>query len=836
MKVLNNLTLKSLKLNKKRTIGTIIGIILSVSLICAIAGMGTSFRGTLINETVKDRGYNHLKLEKVTSEDVEKLELNRELKRVYTTYDLGYAAFDHDRDEDQPYIHILSLGDLDIKDIGGSLVSGHMPESDSELVVSEIVLRNGHLNIGDIITLEVGRRKTNDGWTLDDSNPYHKELEKLVDTTKKTYRIVGSVKGGNYYYQYIGFTAKETRNDYINAYIALKDPFKHEKVINNLLKVGNYKDYSINTELLRWEAFSFSDSTISSIISILSIVIFIVVVTSVFCIRNSFAISTTEKIKMYGMLASIGATKKQIKKCVIKEGLMLSLIGIPLGVLSGILADFVLIHVVNLIAGDFLFTNSDAEFTLSINYIPVVVAILLGTITVYLSSISSARKASKVSPIQNLRNTNEIKIKSKKLRTPKIINCIFKTGGTLAYKNLKRSKKKYRTTIISLTVSIFVFITMTAFINVGFKSTGMYYTDYEYNVRLSGIAEFTNDDINKIKDLEDYKLFAVKYDAEHYLTVPISNVNEHFIDIGFYGNGCYVDRETGEKFCGDRQEPGIQIVALDHESYLNYLKNLKIKSVDAKNKGILVDNYLYYEEGVSTMKRIYDYKKGDTIKGTMNDKKFSIDIAQVSGNRPVGMENTYYLGGYIVVDYDDYKDLDYMIDSIMIETNNPIDICDKIEDMYPNISVYNIDEAARAERAIILIISIFLYGFIAVITLIGVTNIFNTITSNMELRQKEFAMLKSIGMTKHEFNRMINLETLFYSSKSLIYGIVLGIIGSYLIYNESGLKNITKFTPPINAILISIVFVFILVYIIMRYSISKINKQNIIETIRKDNI
>lgn len=106
----------------------------------------------------------------------------------------------------------------------------------------------------------------------------------------------------------------------------------------------------------------------------------------------------------------------------------------------------------------------------------------------------------------------------------------------------------------------------------------------------------------------------------------------------------------------------------------------------------------------------------------------------------------------------------------------------------------------------------------------------------MELRQKEFAMLKSIGMTKKEFNRMINLETLFYSTKSLLYGIILGIIGSYFIHNAFGLRMMTKFNLPTNAITISIVFVFFLVYVIMRYSISKINKQNIIETIRKDNI
>ena len=136
----------------------------------------------------------------------------------------------------------------------------------------------------------------------------------------------------------------------------------------------------------------------------------------------------------------------------------------------------------------------------------------------------------------------------------------------------------------------------------------------------------------------------------------------------------------------------------------------------------------------------------------------------------------------------------------------------------------------------ILVINIYLYGFITVITLIGVTNIFNTITSNMELRQKEFAMLKSIGMTRREFNNMINLETIFYSTKALIYGIIFGLIGTFAMYKAVAMKLDSGVYIPVIPIIISIIFVFILVFIIMRYSISKINKQNIIETIRKENI
>ena len=160
----------------------------------------------------------------------------------------------------------------------------------------------------------------------------------------------------------------------------------------------------------------------------------------------------------------------------------------------------------------------------------------------------------------------------------------------------------------------------------------------------------------------------------------------------------------------------------------------------------------------------------------------------------------------------------------------------KSNDSYSMISYSDLEASRRSENAMVLVIYIFLYGFIAVITLIGVTNIFNTITTNMNLRQKEFAMLKSIGMTKKEFDRMIRLESIFYGFKSLIIGIPLGILGSYFVYKAFSEGMEMSYRLPIMAIIIAIIFVFLIIGLIMKYSLSRINKQNIIETIRNENI
>ena len=175
---------------------------------------------------------------------------------------------------------------------------------------------------------------------------------------------------------------------------------------------------------------------------------------------------------------------------------------------------------------------------------------------------------------------------------------------------------------------------------------------------------------------------------------------------------------------------------------------------------------------------------------------------------------------------------------LLVQSDEPEKLVDEVKKLNIDLLMTtNFEEIAKEQNAMRLIFEIFLYGFITVISLIGVTNIFNTITSNMELRKREFASLKSIGMTKKEFNRMINLETIFYSVKSLIYGIALGLVGTFIFYKAFSIKDgLDKLYIPVKPIIISVLAVFILVFIIMRYSMSKINKQNTIETIRNENI
>lgn len=851
MKILNKVSIKNLKLNKKRTFSTIIGIMLSVALICAVAAMANSLQATLVQNAVNETGYYHIQLEKITAKDLTNIQNNRDIKQIEVMYDNGYAYFNNTKE----YIHVYSSINNSLQNLSYQILQGREPKNQNEIAINKLAATDGNYKVGDTITLAVGTRKTLDGYDLSESNPNNQELEKLIDTVEKTYTIVGIVTKTGTNYSYYAITANDTKGK-IDAYCALKQPANYKEAIPKLIKVSDYSainnrenyekseyDYKLNRELLRWEVFAVSDSTISMLYSVVAVVLCTILFTSVFCIRNSFAISTLEKIKMYGMFASIGATKKQIKRSVLFEGMILGLIGIPLGILAGFVAVFILIQIVNLLLGEYLLAHVDG-IVFKITWLPIILSVVLGLITIYLSAISSARKASKVSPIEQLKNNNDIKIKSRKLKTPSIIQKLFKTGGVLAYKNLKRSKKKYRTTVISLAISIFVFITINSFVTNAFNYADNYYTQYDYNMMLSAgtIKDFTEADVQKIREIEGINQCYFLYDnyAHHDEEFKIKDKSKINLIGGELelSEDSYIDEVTNKRIYTGEQYAGLRIRALDDTSFRKYAEKIGADYEKVKASGILCDDYQYQEEGSTAIKTIrrYKYQENDVMIGSYQGKEMSIKVGKVTDIRPYGMERTYYENGFLIVNEAEHKELGLTLNNILIQTDKPEEVSNSISSLYSSLNITNFDEEVKKENAMVLVINIFLYGFIAVITLIGVTNIFNTITSNMELRQKEFAMLKSIGMTKREFNRMINLETIFYGTKALFYGIILGLLGTFAMYKAFSVKIDNGMYIPVKPIILSAIFVFIIVFIIMRYSISKINKQNTIETIRKENI
>lgn len=893
MKVLNKFTIKNLKLNKSRTIVTIIGIMLSCALIMVVAGMAASAQQTMVNLQINVTGNYDLFVKGANKKIIDNAQANRNVKDIYIKQNLGCAYLPQAKFDTKPYINVVAFNEKSFTDcFNVTLKEGRLPQNGNELVLSQSVIENSKADykIGDTVALDLGKRVYDSGAEipLDDTDYFNDTngTEKLVDTHKKTYTVVGVFNkvsssyfaADNFSASSSAFTLAEENADINDLFISFtsdgeKDYITTSGEILNLtgddfeslkndfevyLENGDFDEASINKDLLRYKGFALSDEYMRMLLSLAVIIIVIIAISSIFVIRNSFAISITEKTKLYGMLASIGATSKQIRHNVLFEGFMLGIIGIPAGILLGVGVIALLVVILNALLGSML---NGISFAFALPWWVAVVSAVLSAVIILLSTLSSAFRASRIAPITAIRSNNDIKINKKKsYKSPKFIKKLFGVGGEIAYKNLKRSKKKYRTTVISIIVTVAMFISISTFIEYGMKITGDHFKDIPYNITVHAYNKLSYDEYENI-----YKRIIADSD----INSSIKACENYYGNIVGLTDYYTEDAKAAELQGGDLA----YVFGVDNKSFKEYVTALGYNYDDVKDKALITNDFKYYNSDnilikgkefdlpMNTVVKLYpngnpSYTEDDIKEIQKTDPDFvynpddykSVDLViydtinkEVPGSIVSSIMSTLNEGSVLVSE--DYfkklfaEDNDYTTRVIVIDSADPVNTVEYINNLdIENLDVFNINEQKEQMNAVVLIIAIFAYGFIIVISLIGITNVFNTINTNMRLRSKEFAMLKSIGMTKKEFNRMIRLESLFYGLKSLLIGVPLGLLGGYAIFKATGNTIMLDYSFPTMAVLISIVFVFSVVWLIMKLSISKVNKQNIIETIRNDNI
>lgn len=788
MNLLSNLTIKNLKLNKIRTIVTLVGIILSTALLVALTGLASSFLYTMEALEIESSGQQHVVFLNVPKEDLSSIQLHKETQHYYRMECLDYFFYG---DETEVESAILAFDENALLENENKLTEGRLPENTDEILLSS-----------DSIYKDV---KIGDDFTLPDG---------------KTYTVVGKIEDTKaIVYSYPIILYMEEVRESASIAVTYKHPENYEEITASIVGENTNYIYNYNTNLLRWQANTMAPKNLLMIYTMAGIVALIIMITAVFCIRNSFAISITEKIRQYGMLASVGATPKQIRKNVLFEAFILGIIGIPIGVLGGFFALWSLVKISNILLTGAL--NDDAYLILYMNAIYTSIGILLSALTIYLSAISSAIRASNISEIDAIRSSNDIKMKAKQVKTPKYIEKLFKIGGVFAYKNMKRNKRKFRTTTISLIVSIASFISLSAFLDLGFQMTESQYTALNYNILISNVNnEEIYPDISQMEGILNTN-YIIQYPA-------------------FYVIG---DDENSFGYMG------VYLTKMDDEYYNEYLKENEIEY--SQDTIVLLDKF-YVATTDNKVKIDHLVETGNTItvfiETDMNEKT---DMGQETTFEfvypqewPLGLIENYDTG--IIMSTSMFKK--YAVDPgrigwqyIYIDHENPYQF-EEMLNQYKlenglSFRIENLEEAKTTTDNILLLISIFLYGFITVIILVGLTNIFNSLSTNMNLRRKEFATLQSIGMTKNEFSKMITFECISYVLKSLFWGIPIGVFGFYGLYYASSLGTIEYvFHFPVKQILISAIVVFTIVYGIMKSSFEKISKQNVIETIRQENI
>lgn len=949
MNLMKTLTLKNLKLNRKRTIVTIVGIILATALLSALVTLVSSFQYSMIEYQKQKGGDFHVKFSNVKMSELSEFKNNRNIESTFETMGMGFAKLDGCKNEDKPYAYVMATDEAGFEKGCFNLIEGRMAKNEDEIVIPRHLKTNGRIDIkvGDEITLDIGKRyDSNTESVIWENIAYEHEAETLTDTVTKRYKVVGIMERPGYGMEdysaagytfvtysdelaaidngtksevneadttltvYSRYTQKALRNkDAVTADIIGVDEKLFEKSNNSsvemsaeesdrfLKEMENAKyDIYINRFLISYECVFPIDGTFKALFTVAAVVALIIILTSVYCIKNSFNISITEKIRQYGMLASVGATRRQIKSSVKTEAAMLGVVGIPVGTMSGILASFILVKVVNALSAGWL--NFALSFHTSLPAL--ILAVILSIATIYFSATGSARRAAKVTPLEAIRNTKEIKIKSAKLKTPAIIGRIWGIGGVISYKNIKRNKKKYRTTVTSIVICSVTFIVISYFMSMAFSVVGMSYASVDYNIGINMSCK---------KDLDIEKLSE--------LLSGIEGAKDYLVGAGYYFD---VDKpeytkEYGE-YCGqlydDREDVSQEffITVLNDKSYDKYASDAGVKNADTG--AILVNKCtfdVYNEKSSKYVKEemeLYKYKAGDTIRcgynvyddassddnavegdtesstddnnavegdtesgtednsgyvdeETINNgvrKTVDVTIAGVTDKVPTGYKgygNTTLLfmnqkgfeslwadgksGNELKPGHASYSA--YVVAENADEYQDTFEKETEGNTEYSQISFYvsNLDKEMRDEKSLFTLLGVFAYGLIVVIALIGITNIINTLSTGMELRSREFATLRSIGMTDKQFAGMVRLESVFISVKALVIGVPLGILISYLLcVMMNRMDDAIIYEPPYKAIILCIVVVIMLIYAIMKLSMTKLRHNNIIETIKNENL
>lgn len=869
MNLYTSLTLRYLKENKKRTIVTIIGIILSTSLICGIGNIFESFMDYQIRETINRKGAFHATFHDIKKEDVDKITKSSGISKSSISDNLGYSKLSNEK---KNLVQVKAFDKNGFEGYQIKLKEGRFPTNSNEIVLSERAMPLIDKKVGDSINLNIGKRVDKNGKEIE--IPIVHDNETIVDGKSKNFKIVGvmnkldddldnDVVSGITYLD----IKEKNKGDKVNVAICANEPSEIYEIApaisKNLgLKVASnddsddmiynndngvaYENLSFNEHLLRLKGASAYANINRSINASMFVVTTLVVVCTVATIYNAFSISINDRKKQFGILNSIGATKSQIMKIVFIEAIVVSVIGIPLGLITGTFAIDLIFKLIK-----YMFSSSlIAQLNLRVVYNPYVIILsaLIVLLTILVSAILPALNAAKTPPLEAIKNSYSLKLG--KVKDSKLVRLLFKTEGVLAYKNLRRNKKKFRITLFSLIISVVIFISFSGFVELFIKANEASVGQVNYDVRLwkGGILEGDKiiDDLNKVKGVKKISvrnLYGVAFDVKE------SNINKEYKDL--------IDKTFSKK-----NKNGETVYDFNYEQNTfqftddKDIDNLKLingsfdKETAIKENGIILRNKSSYSEpGKKYDVSLTNYKVGDTI----NAYKFSRDENGKQINEPIklkvlattddllpGNKMSTYMG----IDFITYNEvgskLGYDINSgnIYINSDKSKDTRNalkKIGEKYGYNVHDEVDNALEMEQSIIAI-KIFVYGFVLVISLVSITNIVNTISTNINLRKREFAIIKSIGVTPHGFNKMIYLESLLYGVLALVYGVPIGLLIDVIMNKIMGNVVQLGMILPWNAVLVSIVGVFVITFIASYIPMRKINKENIIENIRQESI
>ena len=904
MSIFTKLTQRYLSKNKTRTIVTLIGIIVSMALFTAVIEGAYSGYQFLKNREIAITGEWQVIMNDVNKEGLEEVKTNKQIEKYENVYTLGWAEVANENDG-KPYLLVQSLGDTEHALFPINLVSGRMPEKEDEILLPENFIANAKekYQVGDTITLETGQRFI-EKEQLSENTPYQ-EKESLKNTTKHTFTIVGIMERLPFEIEEFscpGYTCITNgfHTDNQKLFLTIHSPSKMQEFLMRQTISDSYVPHS---DLLRFYGAFKASGERSVLIGLTTVLVLLIAYGSISLIYNSFSISISERIRQFGIMRSIGASNRQIRRMVLFEAFLLAIIGIVLGIIVGCVGIGVTLAWVQNIFIVNITNKVGLGLRLVISPLPILIAVLICLVTTIIAAYIPAYKAIHKSAIEAIRQSDEIIIKPNEVKTSKLTQKLFGFAGVMATKNFKRNKRKYRSTILSLALSVILFISaasLTQYVSrmLLIQSSNDHKMNVMYNV-YTDEQEDVDQRFNMIKAIPEIQNIAItqkifdevyiqrNYIASEYWTAENQqylrrikdavgvNVELIFVDDDTFHNLCKQNKIDSSSYFDETNPKGLlynHVIQQFIREDKAIARDVSVIDTDANNVPMFVREYKeiegyaslhepYIKDGkqyylfypIEYIEEMKGYENLDLRKAKLYPvEEIDIDIplvagAQIKENLFTLSRNTMQLiyPRSMATTLFENTDTNYIKrlsnPEIGIQTDNHAIVTQKLEKIkkdngWSADQIYDFDRERQNNRMFILVINVFSYGFILLIGVISIANVFNTISTNIILRRKEFAMLRSVGMSEKGFQRMLNYECLIYGGRSLAIGLPISFIFSFFIhYVINQMVQVDYFIPYIS-VLFAIAMVFVVVFITMLYTTRKIRRNNVIEELRIENI
>lgn len=892
MNVFHKVTRESLRKNRLRTIVTIVGVLLSAAMVCAVTTIVVSFQGFYRDSEVYETGDWYGRVERADQEVRQALEADSRVAHVASAEILGYAASES-QNEDKPYIYLLGA-DATFFDVMPVRAVGRLPEQEGEILVPVHYLSVGNggasLQIGDTVELALGERMV-DGYPLNQSNPLCDD-EALQVRETRTYRVVGFYERPDFEdYSAPGYTFLTVPESGGPQNYMLYYKTADAGDMNAVIAAHDLPEDQ-NWSLLAAEGVFRYDNFGRVFFGLATILIFLIVLGSVSFIYSAFSISVSERTRQFGLLRSVGATRSQLRRSVLYEAAVISVIGIPLGILCGLGGMAVTLHFIGGLFQGVLAAEVPMRFRVS--WASVGGSAIIALVTVLISVWIPASRATRVTALEAIRQNQDIRIRGKDVRVSRLTGRLFGLEGILAKKYFRRNRRRYRATIVSLVLSLVLFISASSFCMylTGTVDETLSVSNYDVLCFLDGEAD-PQAVFSALSEAKGVQQGAYWKEDRGYLLLEQDQLNETYLRYG------EVAAKTFWQACADPAYTGavaipVERYYVDETSYRQFLTAQGLDAeqyLDASHPLPLVYNegndvlYLqgaegHYERQVYTYQILkrgtrtaalrqpqavegYDYGYTGNVSDSQPDaaptpaqdfffneegeeisrptQTVAIELGAMVQELPLGVSTREGGGCILIYPYACAPDDDREI-SVCFTSSSHAETAESLKEILlergsytGSGQVYDVREQESSSRNMVTIVNVFSYGFIVLISLIAVANVFNTISTNVALRRREFAMLRSVGMTRGGMNRMMNYECLLYGFRALAFGLPLSALMTLFIYDTVGSSVSSTFQIPWSAVAVAVCSIFVVVFATMLYAMGRIKRENPIDALKNEN-